>query len=54
MNARYIDGKSFISEWEYVGHFKQYHQNDYPFYCNLCNKGFYSSQAINNHNRAKH
>ena len=50
----YIDKKAFISEREYVEHFRKYHKNDYPFYCEKCNKGFYSYQSSKNHNKFKH
>ena len=50
----YIDKKAFISEREYVEHFRKYHKNDYPFYCEKCNKGFYSYQSSKNHNKLKH
>ena len=49
----YLDKKRFKNEKEYVYHFSKYHNNDYPFYCDLCNKGFYSFQAIENHNFSK-
>ena len=50
----YIDKKSFISEKEYVKHFREYHNDDYPFYCEECCKGFFSYQSIKAHNGAKH
>ena len=50
----YIDKKTFKSEKGYVDHFINCHKNDYPFYCEKCKKGFYSYQAINNHNSSKH
>lgn len=49
----YIDGKEFIKEKDYVNHFSLNHKNDYPFYCEICRKGFFSFQAIDNHNFSK-
>ena len=49
----YLDNKRFNSEKEYINHFSKYHNNDYPFYCDKCKKGFYSFQAIENHNYSK-
>ena len=42
----YRDKKKFKTEKEYVSHFNKYHEYDFPFYCETCNKGFYS-QKIN-------
>ena len=51
----YRDGKRFSYEKSYVKHFEKYHPNDFPFYCDLCHKGFFSSNAIENHiNSKKH
>ena len=49
----YIDGKEFKREKDYVNHFLLNHKNDYPFYCEICRKGFFSFQAIDNHNFSK-
>ena len=49
----YIDKKVFKSENEYLEHFKKYHKNDFPFYCEICNEGFYSYKSINAHYRDK-
>ena len=49
----YSDGKKFQNEINYIKHFEKYHPNDFPFYCELCQKGFYSSNAIENHIRSK-
>ena len=49
----YLDNNRFNSEKEYINHFSKYHNNDYPFYCDKCKKGFYSFQAIENHNYSK-
>lgn len=45
----YRDGKTFEEEKEYIKHFKKYHPNDFPFYCDKCDRGFYSYNAIENH-----
>ena len=45
----YIDNKVFESEKEYIEHFNNYHKNDFPFYCDICNKGFFSYKSINDH-----
>jgi len=42
----YHDKKIFKTEKEYVSHFNKYHEYDFPFYCETCDKGFYS-QKIN-------
>ena len=49
----YHDGKTFENERKYVQHFNKFHSNDFPFYCNICNRGFYSYSEIDEHNRAK-
>jgi len=49
----YHEGTKFQDEKSYVSHFKSEHPNDYPFYCNICHKGFYSYMAIDNHCRSK-
>ena len=49
----YLDNKKFDSEKEYINHFSKYHSKDYPFYCDKCKRGFYSFQAIENHNFSK-
>ena len=49
----YLDNKRFNSEKEYINHFSKYHNKDYPFYCDICKKGFFSFQAIENHNFSK-
>ena len=49
----YRDGKRFSNEKSYVKHFEKYHSNDFPFYCDQCHKGFYSSNAIENHIKSK-
>ena len=36
-----------------IKHFATVHPKDYPFYCYICNHGFYSSNAIENHCRSK-
>ena len=45
----YRDGKTFEEEKEYIKHFKKHHLNDFPFYCDKCDRGFYSYNAIENH-----
>ena len=45
----YRDGKKFETEKEYIKHFAIVHPNDYPFYCYVCNHGFYSNDAIESH-----
>ena len=49
----YRDGKRFSSEKNYVKHFEKYHPNDFPFYCDQCHKGFFSSYSIENHIKSK-
>ena len=49
----YHDSITFETEQKYINHFRKFHPNDFPFYCDICNKGFYSYKAINEHNRAK-
>ena len=49
----YIDGKTFDNEKQYLNHFNKKHKNDYPYYCNECNRGFYSYDAICQHSKAK-
>ena len=49
----YRDGSKFQTEKNYVKHFEKYHPDDYPFYCDECNKGFYSYNAIEDHIRKK-
>ena len=49
----YHDGKTFENERKYVAHFNKFHYNDFPFYCDICERGFYSYSAITEHNRAK-
>ena len=49
----YLDEKKFNNEKDYINHFSKYHKNDYPFYCDKCKKGFYSFQAIEDHNFSK-
>ena len=34
-------------------YFNKFHQYDFPFYCDICNRGFYSHSEIDEHNRAK-
>ena len=50
----YHDHIRYIDEEAYVKHFKEQHPEDYPFYCEECKKGFFSYDAIQNHNNAKH
>ena len=47
----YRDRKIFQTEKNYVKHFKRCHPNDFPFYCDQCNKGFFSYNSIETHNR---
>ena len=47
----YHDGYTFETEKDYVNHFYRYHKDDYPFYCDICNKGFFSYKSISIHNR---
>ena len=47
----YHDKKIFKTEKEYVSHFKKYHEYDFPFYCETCDKGFYSQKSIIAHFR---
>ena len=49
----YRDGKRFSNEKSYIKHFEKYHSNDFPFYCDQCHKGFFSSYAIENHMKSK-
>ena len=49
----YGDGKRFSYEKSYVKHFEKYHPNDFPFYYDLCHKGFFSPNAIENHIKSK-
>ena len=49
----YRDSKKFNNEKSYIKHFEKYHYDDYPFYCDECNKGFFSSNAIENHIKSK-
>ena len=49
----YIDKLVFNNEKQYINHFKQYHKNDYPYYCYDCNRGFSCYDAIWQHCRAK-
>ena len=47
----YRDGKKFETEKEYIKHFTSEHPNDYPFYCYVCNHGFYTNNAIESHRK---
>ena len=49
----YIDGKKFKTEKGYLNHFKKLHNDDYPFYCDECNLGFYSYEDIRKHSEDK-
>jgi len=49
----YHDGKTFEDESKYMQHFNKFHSDDFPFYCDICEKGFNSYNAIDQHNRAK-
>jgi len=49
----YHEGTKFQDEKSYIRHFKSVHPDDYPFYCSICCKGFYSYMAISNHCRDK-
>ena len=49
----YRDGQKFNDEKSYIKHFEKYHYDDFPFYCEQCNKGFFSSNAIENHIKSK-
>ena len=50
----YIDKQSFPSEKLYVEHFQKEHSDDYPFYCDICKKGFLHEEDKNKHDNAKH
>ena len=49
----YLDNQKFYNEKEYVEHFLKSHKNDFPFYCDICNRGFWSYLSIESHSRAK-
>ena len=49
----YLDKKEFKKEKSYVNHFIQFHKGDFPFYCDICNRGFWSYMSIEDHSRAK-
>ena len=49
----YLDKQKIYNEKEYTDHFFKFHKGDFPFYCNICQKGFWSSKAIDGHSRAK-
>ena len=49
----YIDKKVFNDEQKYIMHFVHCHNGDYPFYCKICDKGFWSSDAKEKHSKAK-
>jgi len=49
----YLDRKRFNNENDYIKHFSIYHEDDYPFYCEICKRGFFSYQALENHNFSK-
>ena len=49
----YLDRQKFYNEKEYTEHFFKFHKGDFPFYSNICQKGFWSSKAIDGHSRAK-
>ena len=49
----YIDKKEFNNEKKYVMHFIHCHNGDFPFYCKICDKGFWSSEAKEQHSKAK-
>ena len=49
----YHDKQKFDDEEKYVVHFLKFHKGDFPFYCSICKRGFWSYKAINAHSRAK-
>ena len=49
----YHDKQKFDTEKEYVRHFIKFHKNDFPFYCNICKRGFWAYESINAHSKAK-
>ena len=49
----YLDKKEFYNEKSYVKHFIQFHKDDFPFYCDICRRGFWSYNSIEDHSRAK-
>ena len=49
----YIDNKKFNTEKEYVMHFVHCHNGDFPFYCDICDKGFWSFESLEQHSKAK-
>ena len=49
----YLDKQKFDNEKEYAEHFFKFHKGDFPFYCDICKKGFWSYKAIDGHSRAK-
>ena len=50
------DGKRIISERAYIQHFDEEHPNLFPFFCNICDKGFNSLNSLLDHkqNSLKH
>ena len=45
----YHDNIRYLTEKQYVEHFQKVHPNDYPFYCEVCERGFLSEEAIESH-----
>ena len=52
----YHDKEKFIDEDLYVKHFKENHSSDFPFYCDVCKKGFFAYNSLESHcnNSQKH
>ena len=50
----YIDEQAFPTEKLYVEHFQKEHPDDFPFYCDQCEKGFKHEEDKNKHDNAKH
>ena len=44
-----FDGAAFIEENHYKIHFMRCHPNKFPFFCNICKRGFNSYEAILSH-----
>ena len=50
----HYDQKVFESEEEFANHYYHCHlSNKFPFYCNICKRGFYIYSSLLAHNKAK-
>ena len=49
----YHDNKKFSTQKLYIEHFRKEHPNDYPFYCDECQKGFRNENDLYIHYNSK-